>query len=102
MGPKGKDFLIISVTDPMKSFFAKFFHSGTPQGAPKLKRSHFSEFKIFEKRHFLASNPLETINIDIKGAFRVTIEFFAFIKLTEPRALTLCQHQPVFIFRVIL
>ena len=62
---KGKDFLIVGVTDPMKSFFAKFFHSGTPQDAPKLKRSHFSEFKIFEKRHFLASNPLETINTDM-------------------------------------
>ena len=65
LGHKGKDFLTIGVTDPMKSFWQNFFTGGPPQGPPKLKKSHFLEFKIFEKRHFLTSNPLETINIDM-------------------------------------
>ena len=51
-----KDFLIIGGTDPIKPIFA---------GPLKLKKLHFSEFKIFENWHFLASNPLETINIDM-------------------------------------
>ena len=35
----------------------------------KLKKWHFSKFKIFEKWHFSASNPLETINIDMWNHF---------------------------------
>ena len=53
----------------MKSFLAKFFHWGTPRAPQNLKKSHFSEFKIFEKQQFLASNPLETMNIDMWNHF---------------------------------
>ena len=73
---KGDDFLNIGVTDPLKPFLVKFFHWGTLQGPPKLKKSHFSKFKIFEKRQFLASNPLETMNIDMRnhiGGLEITL-----------------------------
>ena len=65
MGPKGNDFSIKGGTELLEPFLAKKIRRGAPQGPWKLKKSHFSGTEIFEKEHFLASNPPKIINIDI-------------------------------------